>query len=157
MYRMAIIRRRLLRFFGTDPYTSALPITSHEPPPQDLLDFLPTTFDPDRFRNATLPYSEFGLLWSSMILKGQKALHSWSPHLDISYEALVASPIDELQKIEDFLHLAPNSEWLAASAPAFHGRGDSWLLLAQDDRDELTRSCRLGMDILFGRGAWRTA
>jgi putative sulfotransferase len=154
-YKMAMVRARMATRLGYDPYAhpGRRPVDDSvlEPPLRRLLPEYATRAAYDDYQ---IPVSKYGLVWSKMIIDGLDALRDNPNVLPVDYRDLVARPAEVIGVLLDFLGLDRNARWerrmVARIQPPHPARR------AVDDElwQDLTRTCRSGMNRLYGRDGW---
>jgi hypothetical protein len=153
-YRMALIRRRLVRLLGVDPYLDSVPMAA--------VDALRTragdmeVLFPDRITRAAFEefqprIEEYGLMWSKMIVSQASVLHNWRNRVDVDYRQLTADPVRELRRLLQFLGLQPDMDEELVRTEIRAEEPAKWLTLCPTLQQSLTKSCSLGMNVLYGR------
>ncbi|MEV3860178.1 sulfotransferase [Streptomyces sp. NPDC050095] len=161
-FRMAAVVMALSLTLGRDPYSG--PEELADGPdldfvPQELLPFLPDRFDPEAFRDYTVPASLFGTYWSDEMRRGMEALSVLPQEqvLHIWYEDLLAQPERTLRRVAEFL--GPrfvDEEWEARCTRLVGQPSSSWRALPDAEREELDEACRAGFSALAAHGVTRT-
>lgn len=149
-FRLDLVRRLLEAELGYDPYASAERPTATRLP-EELRPLLPETFDPEAFWALPIPVARFGRQWSTMVLRGLRALAAVPPEdvLHVSYERLTAEPEAELERLFAFLELAPpDGVWLAEAAARVEQRPSKRSALPANELRELERATRAGEEQL---------
>lgn len=156
-YRFTLVRRLLSKRIGCDPYD----VSEHAYREQadafsraagDLADLLPHRITPEIFRCWHAPLSRFGSLWSTMTLTKVPLLRRHAPLLEISYEEMARDIRGALADMVDFLGLTPRNDWLDDASALFRPVGGKWRSEPEDVQAALERSCRPGMEYLYGSG-----
>lgn len=151
-FQLDALRLRVLRKTGHDVFDGSLPADARAEVEALVPGLVPWAFDPHRFR-ARPPVTpvEFGLLWSSLLHRGVRALRSLPSDqvLHVDYAALCAAPARELRSIAGFLGLVPEPGWLADAAmrvraPRSRDRRDDRLVRACAPGEAVRRSLRVG-------------
>jgi putative sulfotransferase len=156
-YKMAMIRAALWARLGYDPYADAdgHPAADAESLGEELAGLTPDRITRARYDHYEVPLSRYGGMWTKMIVDGLAELGDRQRVLTLDYGELIAKPAATIGKLLDFLDLTrdpPLEERMAAQVrPARDVRGE----VGEQQWRELTRSCHLGMNRLYGRSNWK--
>lgn len=158
-YKMAAIRASIYARRGYDPYgyehvSSEADAGCGEGIDDDMGEFMPEQITLARFDEYDVPLARYGAMWSKMIVGGLAELPDRSQMLSIDYADLTARPAETICGFFEFVGLDCDpglAEGLAATVrPGRNVREE----VSEQLWDELTRTCRLGMNRLYGRGNW---
>jgi putative sulfotransferase len=156
-YKMAMIRAALWAGLGYDPYADAggPPSGGAGPLGDELAGLTPDRITRARYDRYEVPLSRYGGMWTKMIVDGLAELGDRPRVLTLDYGELVANPAATIGTLLDFLGLTRDpllEEQMAAQVrPARDVRGE----VGEEQWQELTRTCRLGMNRLYGRNNWK--
>ena len=128
-------------------YGGAMIDPAHPPEPG------PAGEDPVRDLLETRPAVElFGRYWTDLIARGFRAIGGLDrdQYMAVPFEDLVAEPVDSLRRVADFFELDSRPrDWAERAAGLVRGipptRFDG---LADDERERLAESCRIGQQLL---------
>ncbi|TMD09980.1 MAG: sulfotransferase [Chloroflexi bacterium] len=148
-FRLAVITAELRRWLGVDPYHSPVRPEGVKLPP-DLDALCPERFDVDVYHNYTIPIEHFGVLWSTQMITGLRHLARVVPHrvLTIRYEDLIASPREELRRLQEFVGFDADEAWLDRASGLVRRNPLHWPELPEPDRARLELACRTGLRLL---------
>jgi cytochrome P450 len=142
LYRLEVLADAFQRELGYDPYEHPDRAAS-ERVGEPLRSMLPSEFDADAFRAFEIPPERFGRMWSAMVLRGTRRLAALPPEdvLHISYEAILAEPAPQIQRLLGFLGLEPpDAAWLRDAASLVRPAG-----AAEPPSLALAQACESGM------------
>jgi cytochrome P450 family 135 len=142
-FRLQLLATMLGRQLGYDPYDRPDP-TAAEHVDAAFRPLLPSQFDPDAFRSLELPVERFGRMWSAIVLSGTRRLARVDPDdvLHLSYEALVAEPAVQIQRVLGFVGVAaPDAAWLEQAAAQISPLPEP----SEPPSVALARACESGM------------
>lgn len=155
-YKLEMIRARLLVRLGYDPY--AMEACPGKPGSLDeddeLAGLLPERISEDRYKHFTVKLARYGSIWSKMIAEGLPELPAGHRLLMLDYADLVARPEDSMNTFLDFLGIEPDRAAVKELAQQIRPGTDVRTEIGDQQWAELTRTCRLGMNRLYGRGGW---
>lgn len=150
-YRLIILLREILRQAGVGGL-SELTEAHAERLPEDLSALLGRRFDPALVRDREVPVTDFGALWSELIVEGVDHLSAVPPErrMDLSYERLLDAPRQELARLAEFAGVQPLAEWLTEGAQLLDGDGrrGSSLGLPPAELAKLREQCAPGVRAL---------
>jgi len=108
-------------------------------------------FNKRRFERIQMPLSAFGRFWSGMVENGLRALGKLEKErvLTISYEELVTSPREEIERFMAFLGSEFHDvSWLNAVAEWPKQRPPNWQRLDPEAREQLAKACQPAQTML---------
>ncbi|MBK8726259.1 MAG: sulfotransferase [Holophagaceae bacterium] len=115
-FRLALVRREMVRLFAVDPFESA-------ERPASLLEseygaLVPEAFDGEVFRRLDLPLAKFAGMWSSQLLLGLGLLAGLPREqvLHIHFEELLAQPEAHVRSLARFIDGEADEAWVASAA-----------------------------------------
>ncbi|MFG1842818.1 sulfotransferase family protein [Micromonospora sp. NPDC049175] len=113
-FRLTALARHAARLAGVASPAQLNPETMKRVP-AELVDLLVPPFDPSAFRDYRIPVEVFGEMWSEMITEGCTALAAVPAErqAELSFEALLADPDEELTRVAAFLGVDADPAWLA--------------------------------------------
>lgn len=159
-YKLAMIQAALRARLGRDPYAMGTGPAGPGAPPaglaadEELAGLTPDRINEARFRQFDVPLSRYGGMWAKMIVDGLAELSGRPGVLALDYRDLVSCPEESIGRFLGFAGLDRDplaEKRLAAEIrPGRDVRGE----IAEQQWDELTRACRLGMNRLYGRNGW---
>jgi hypothetical protein len=121
----------------------------------ELSDLFPERITPLSYDQFEVPLRRYGAMWSKMVVEGLGAIADWPRVLTLDYAELVANPAGSIGTLLEFLELARSAalEKRMASIvrPGINVRND----VGERQWSELTQSCRVGMNRLYGRNNWK--
>ena len=149
-FRMALIAMQLTEILGADPFESGDRRWLADIP-DDLISFLPETFDGKAFRRHEIPVDVCGHFWSGEIIDGLRTLASLPSDrvLTMRYEDFVTAPEASLSRFAAFL--GPDyvdDRWVQRMAKRVRGSATCASTLAPRDRRELSDACAPGFAAL---------
>ncbi len=157
-YKFAMIQATLRARLGYDPYSGepGQVVSRCDPAAVDELGgLLPERMTAARYGQFDVPVARYGSMWSKMVAAGLAELPDQSRLLAVDYADLTAQPAATISKLFDFLGLdcdeALRNKLASGVRPARNVREE----IGEQQWDELTRACRLGMNRLYGRGNWK--
>jgi len=118
-FRLYRIGHLLEKSTGVNPFLSTAPYDI-EAVPEHLRPLIPESFDVDAYRSFDIPAAEFGLMWSTMVVRGLPVLKELPPDrlYTVHYEDLVADPPGTLAQLRRFMGLEDRGEEWATGAAA---------------------------------------
>jgi hypothetical protein len=155
-YKIAAIRAALRARVGYDPYASA-EASSRAPvldPGDELAVLMPNRISRPSYEQFGVPLRRYGAIWSKMIVDGVAALRDYKPLLELDYVDLTECPLESIGRLFDFLGLPRNTAREQRMAAGLRPGPDVRKRLGQAAWDDLTKTCRLGMNRLYGQGGW---
>jgi putative sulfotransferase len=161
-YKIAAIRAAMQARFGYDPYAATVPEGSTEgldaargvDSDPELAQLMPDRITRASYDQFVVPLNRYGAMWTKMILAGLTELPDPSRVLPLDYRDLVACPEKSIERLLGFLGLERDpvleKEMAAEVGPGRDVRAE----VCAEQWEILTRSCRLGMNRLYGRNCW---
>ncbi|MDE0144423.1 MAG: sulfotransferase [Nitrospira sp.] len=152
-FRLRVQAAQLLRRMGMNPFTPFnVPGTSPWMPWFEWLRF--QFFSGERYRRMAIDPPSFGWFWSCAIEQGVDFLETLPSDrvLSMRYEAVVASPEQELRRFIRFVgHEFEDPDWLETVSALPKARPQAWQRLPADEQARLAEACgpgqrRLGYD-----------
>lgn len=151
-FRLTMVQTLIKEKIGKDPFADSISEAETEKL-GELSRLLPDRFERDAFNLLDIPIERFGSLWSSQILQGVQYLKQVPPSnmLHLSYEKLLSNPEEELSSFLQFV--LPNHEdqenFIRKAADLVQSnKKDTWRELSQEEQENLTRACKLGLRLL---------
>jgi hypothetical protein len=149
-FRMAIIAMQLTEILGVDPFQSGDRKWVADIP-DELMPFLPETFDGEAFKRYEIPAAVCGHYWSGEIIDGVRELASLPSErvLTMRYEDFVDVPEVAIAKFAAFL--GPDfvdDAWVRRMAGRVRASATSPGTLRVRDRHALSDACRPGFAAL---------
>ncbi|MFF4118067.1 sulfotransferase [Streptomyces sp. NPDC001714] len=157
-FKLTAIQAMLSAAFGYDPYAEE-PGTP-EPPSGvpaghgTLTELAPGRLTRAAFDRFDVPLARYGLMWSNMVAAGFPALPPEPRLLSLDYGDLVRGPRESIRALFAFLGVARDLAREDRQAAGITKGRDARSEVDEREWAELTRSCRMGMNRLYGRGAW---
>jgi hypothetical protein len=161
-YKIAAIRAAMQARLGYDPYCDAAPeenavgphVTAAFNDDPELAGLMPGQITRSRYDQYVVPLSRYGAMWSKMIITGLAELPDPSRVLSLDYRDLVACPERSIERLVTFLGLERDPVFEKEMAAEVGPGRDVQAEAGQRQWEILTRSCRLGMNRLYGRNCW---
>lgn len=161
-YKLAAIRAGMSARIGYDPYTvvSAAGMTPQRQRPLELSTFhefselIPDRITRTSFDQFKVQLGTFGAMWSKIIAVGLKDLSQRSQVLTLDYSDLTVHPEMSIARFLEFIGLECGPEQVMRIAKGIRPGRDVRMELGEEQWDELTESCRLGMNRIYGRDGW---
>jgi hypothetical protein len=160
-YKMATIRATMSARFGYDPYAAVGAVEQgHGPFPaatagdEELAALMPDRFSRVRFDQFEVPLRRYGGMWTKMIVDGLAELPGQDRLLPLDYGDLVACPEKTIGRLLEFLGLERDPLVEKQLATEIKPARDVRREIGEQQWDQLTRACRLGMNRLYGRNGW---
>lgn len=161
-YKLAAIRAGMIARIGYDPYTvvsttekntqrqQPLDISAHH----EFSELIPDRITRASFDQFKVPLRAFGAMWSKIIAVGLKDLSQRSQVLTLDYSDLTAHPEMSIGRFLEFIGLERDPEQVRRIAKGIRPGRDVRMEVSEQQWNELTESCRLGMNRLYGRNGW---
>lgn len=167
-YKVAMLRAALTVKYGYDPYAvpgpraagspGQRPAAAEEagrPADDELAGLTPGRIDRESFDRYEIPLRRYGGMWTKMIASGLPDLPGQSRLLNLDYRDLTERPEENIGRLLDFLGLGRDrlleKSMAAEVRPARNVREQ----VGEQQWNELTRACYLGMNRLYGRNGWK--
>lgn len=161
-FKLAAVRSMMSARLSCDPYvlTGALagPVRSSLTDidgDAELAGLAPDRITREGFERFRVPLSRYGGMWSRIVATGLADLPETSRVLSLDYKEVVAKPRESVDLLLDFLGITPRPEWDGGTPIEIKAARDVRAEVCGSEWDELTRSCRLGMNRIYGRTGWR--
>jgi hypothetical protein len=159
-YKIAAIRAAMYARFGYDPY--AAPLLADTPAGLDagrdsdpeLARLMPDRITRARYDEFVVPLSRYGAMWTKMIVTGLAELPDPSRMLALDYHDVVARPEESIERLLEFLGLERDPMIEKRMAAEVRPGRDVRAEIGAEQWGMLTRSCRLGMNRLYGSNGW---
>ncbi|MEO7991206.1 MAG: sulfotransferase [Chryseolinea sp.] len=149
-FRMVMLTFQLMEVLGINPYHCD-DRRNVDDLPDDLVPFLPESFDPQAFREYDVSPSLYGHYWSGEIIEGLKVLANIPADqvLTIKYEDLLCAPRHEVERMLYFLdpELVQQST-IEQLSSLINQSSHHWQDLPERERNALNDACLPGFKAL---------
>ena len=108
------------------------------------LQALAVPVDRERLADLPVPVADVGRFWSDMVLTGAEQLERLEPGrlLQLGYEALVADPAMQVERLAAFIGVEADREWMRRAGALVEPRPRRWKELPADEQAALTEALR---------------
>lgn len=154
-FKFTALQAQLAAALGHDPYGESGPgVTDGIPADPALAALTPDRITAEAFAAHQVPIARYGLMWSAMVAAGMPALPKDARLHELDYRDLVERPDASVAGLFDFLGVDRDSRREAVGAAGIAAPRAVRAELGEARWQELGRACRMGMNRLYGRGAW---
>jgi hypothetical protein len=150
-FRMALLAMQLTEILGADPFESNDRTWAGDLP-DELVPFLPESFDGEAFRRHETPLPLTGHYWSGEIMSGLRELAALPAErvLTMRYEDFLSSPTSSITALLEFLGVPADEAWVRRTAAMVRPARSAWETLPASELQPLQDACRPGFAALGG-------
>jgi putative sulfotransferase len=154
-FRMVMLSFQLIEILGIDPYEDEDREFLSDLP-DELVHFLPESFDAEKFKEYKVSPSLYGHYWSGELMEAFKTLDRIprAQLLTLKYEDILENPREEIGKLIRFLDQKAdiNNGWLERATEVVGTPSSRWETLPEQERERLRSACEPGFALLQERG-----